>query len=160
VLTHPGLASSITGTSSLVWSVTTQTAHIFVTSFSPGGLFTLAHQVAGSTKPPAGGSVSIIGAGRYIADAARAGVEPLFGVLISLNISLGILNMLPMLPLDGGHVAIALYERLRTRRGKARYRADVKKLMPVVYAFLGFLLLFVAGKMYLDIAHGTVNPFG
>jgi membrane-associated protease RseP (regulator of RpoE activity) len=68
--------------------------------------------------------------------------------------------MLPMLPLDGGHVAIALYERIRTRRGKARYHADVAKLMPVVYAFMGFLLLFVAGKMYLDIAHGVSNPFG
>jgi type II secretory pathway component PulF len=32
--------------------------------------------------------------------------------------------------------------------------------MPVVYVFLGFLVLFVAAKMYLDIAHGTPNPFG
>ena len=33
------------------------------------------------------------------------------------------------------------------------------KLMPVVYAFMAFLLLFVAGKMYLDFAHGVANPF-
>ena len=104
--------------------------------------------------------MSIVGAAQYLADAFRAGALPFIGLLISLNISLGILNMLPMLPLDGGHVAIALYERARTRRGKARYRADVKKLLPVAYAFMGFLLLFVAGKMYLDIAHGVRNPFG
>jgi len=164
-LTHPGLFSSVTGTTSIVWGVADQTGHVFASSFSPSGLSSLANQVtnfkAGAKAKASGtGAVSLYGAAQLIADAAKAGVEPLFGILISLNISLGILNMLPMLPLDGGHVAIALYERLRTRRGKARYRADVKKLMPVVYAFLGFLLLFVAGKMYLDIAHGTVNPFG
>jgi len=165
VLTHPGLVASVTGTTSLVWGVTTETGHIFANAFSPSGLASLFDQVtnpkaAAQARATGTQSVSIVGAGQYIADAARAGVEPLFGILISLNISLGLLNMLPMLPLDGGHVAIALYERLRTRRGKSRYRADVRKLMPVVYVFLGFLMLFVASKMYLDIAHGTPNPFG
>jgi membrane-associated protease RseP (regulator of RpoE activity) len=165
VLTHPGIASSLTGTTSLVWAVTTETGHVFANAFSPSGLVSLFDQVtspkaAAKARKSGTQSVSIYGAAQYIADAARAGVEPLFGILISLNISLGLLNMLPMLPLDGGHVAIALYERLRTRRGKSRYRADVRKLMPVVYVFLGFLMLFVASKMYLDIAHGTPNPFG
>ena len=165
VLTHPGLGSSLTDTTSLVWGVTTETGHVFGSAFSPSGLGSLFDQVTSpkaAAKARASGtqSVSILGASELIADAARAGVEPLFGILISLNISLGLLNMLPMLPLDGGHVAIALYERIRTRRGKPRYRADVRKLMPVVYVFLGFLVLFVAAKMYLDIAHGTPNPFG
>ena len=44
-----------------------------------------------------------------------------------------------MLPLDGGHVVIATYERLRSRRGR-RYQADVAKMLPVVYVFLLFLL--------------------
>ena len=163
--THPGLLGSVTGAGSVVWSVTDATFHVFTSAFSPAGLLSLFHQVASpaaAQKARASGTqaVSVYGATQLIADAARAGTEPLLGILISLNISLGVLNMLPMLPLDGGHVAIALYERLRTRRGKPRYRADVRKLMPVVYAFLGFLLLFVAGKMYLDIAHGTANPFG
>jgi len=163
--THPGFGGSVTGAGSIVWSVTDATFHVFTSAFSPSGLLSLFHQVTSSAaakqaQQSGTQSVSIVGAGRYIADAAQAGTEPLLGILISLNISLGVLNMLPMLPLDGGHVAIALYERLRTRRGKPRYRADVRKLMPVVYVFLGFLLLFVAGKMYLDIAHGTANPFG
>jgi membrane-associated protease RseP (regulator of RpoE activity) len=146
VLTHPGLGSSLTDTTSLVWGVTTETGHVFGSAFSPSGLGSLFDQVTSpkaAAKARASGtqSVSILGASELIADAARAGVEP-------------------MLPLDGGHVAIALYERIRTRRGKPRYRADVRKLMPVVYVFLGFLVLFVAAKMYLDIAHGTPNPFG
>ena len=165
VLTHPGLAASLTGTTALVWSVADETGHIFATAFSPAGLGSLFHQVTNSAagakaKATGGGAVSIYGATQLIADAAKAGVEPLLGILISLNISLGLLNMLPMLPLDGGHVAIAVYERIRTRRGRARYHADVRKLMPVVYAFLAFLAFFVVSKMYLDIAHGTPNPFG
>jgi membrane-associated protease RseP (regulator of RpoE activity) len=85
---------------------------------------------------------------------------PFLEILISLNISLGILNMLPMLPLDGGHVAIAVYERIRTRRGKSRYRADVNKLVPYAYVFMALLLVFVLSKAYLDVAHGVQNPFG
>ena len=38
---------------------------------------------------------------------------------MAVNIFVGVLNMLPMLPLDGGYVAIATYERLRSRRGRA-----------------------------------------
>ena len=69
------------------------------------------------------------------------------------------INMLPMLPLDGGHVAITAYEWVRTRRGRPRYQADVTKMMPVVYAFLAFLLVLVSTSMYLDIAHPAANPF-
>ena len=47
-----------------------------------------------------------------------------------------------MLPLDGGHVAIAVYERIRTRRGRP-YHADATKLMPVAYAFVVVLLVVV-----------------
>ena len=61
------------------------------------------------------------------------------------NIGFGLLNMLPMLPLDGGHVAIALYERIRTRRGQPYYQADVNKLLPVVYGFMAVLAVVVVG---------------
>jgi membrane-associated protease RseP (regulator of RpoE activity) len=160
-----GVLGAFTGASSLVWQVTSKTGQAFVHAFSPAGLSSLAHQVSSSkaaatARQSPNATYSMIGAFELAADAFKAGPMPFIGLLISLNISLGVLNMLPMLPLDGGHVAIALYERIRTRRGKARYRADVAKLMPVVYAFMGFLLLFVAGKMYLDIAHGVANPFG
>ena len=83
----------------------------------------------------------------------------LLEVLISINIFIGLINMLPMLPLDGGHVVIAAYEWIRTRKGKPRYQADVAKMMPVVYAFVGFLLLLVSTSVYLDLTHPIANPF-
>ncbi|MGO9457632.1 MAG: site-2 protease family protein [Acidimicrobiales bacterium] len=102
---------------------------------------------------------SIVGAVRTATQAEQSGILYLIDILIALNIALGLLNMLPMLPLDGGHVAIAVYERVRTRRGRPYYQADVKKLLPVVYAFSAALVVVVVAALYLDIVHPVANPF-
>ena len=64
-----------------------------------------------------------------------------------------------MLPLDGGHVMIAIYERIRSRKHKP-YHADVTKLMPVAYVFLIALLLLGLGALYLNILHPVTLPKG
>ena len=74
-------------------------------------------------------------------------------IVASLNIFVGIFNLLPILPLDGGHMAVALYEGARRSTAKRRGKADpgpvdVEKLTPitmivfVALAFLTLLLLF------------------
>jgi membrane-associated protease RseP (regulator of RpoE activity) len=130
----------------------------------PGEFPSLFHQVANAkaatnpvnqdTRPS-----SIVGVARIADQAANAGALPLITILVAINIFIGVLNMLPMLPLDGGYVAIATYERLRTRRGKVSYHADINKLAPVVYAFMSVLLVLFACTLYLDIAHPIPNPF-
>ena len=139
--------------------------------FSPSGLSNYAQQVihpqsssqgsGSSAQAPASQSrpESIIGAVRTATQGADQGTLTLLEVLISINIFIGLINMLPMLPLDGGHVVIAAYEWIRTRKGKPRYQADVAKMMPVVYAFVGFLLLLVSTSVYLDLTHPIANPF-
>jgi membrane-associated protease RseP (regulator of RpoE activity) len=101
---------------------------------------------------------SIVGAARTATQGAQAGAGQLLEVLIAINVFIGMLNLLPMLPLDGGHVAVAVYERIRSRRGR-RYRADVNKLLPLVYAFVLFLGFIFVTSLYLDIAHPVKNPF-
>lgn len=136
--------------------------------FSPGGLHTLYTQVTSprTAKSAARGPtasnriVSIVGFSRVATEAERAGPYYFISILIALNVALGLLNLLPMLPLDGGHVVIALYERVRTRRGRPYYQADVAKLLPVVYAFIGALVLVIGSAVFLDIAHPIANPFG
>jgi membrane-associated protease RseP (regulator of RpoE activity) len=134
--------------------------------FSPHGIATYVSQVAnpavaakdqrnGTSRPE-----SIVGAGRIAVQAAHAGALELIEVLIALNIFIGIFNMLPILPLDGGHVAIALYERVRTRRGRPFYQADAAKLLVVAYVFVFLLVLLVSSSVYLDITHPVANPFG
>ncbi|WP_419926748.1 M50 family metallopeptidase [Candidatus Poriferisocius sp.] len=93
--------------------------------------------------------ISIFGALRIGADLTENGVGNLLLFLALLNVFIGVFNMIPLLPFDGGHVVIATYERLRSWRGR-RYTADVSKMVPVAYAVilvLGFVFL---GSVYLD----------
>jgi membrane-associated protease RseP (regulator of RpoE activity) len=71
-------------------------------------------------------------------------------LLAVLNVFVGVFNMFPLLPLDGGHAAIATYERLRERGGQ-RYYADVAKLMPFAMAVMTVLLFLFMSGLYLDI---------
>jgi membrane-associated protease RseP (regulator of RpoE activity) len=71
-------------------------------------------------------------------------------LLAVLNVFVGVFNMFPLLPLDGGHAAIATYERLRERGGR-RYFADVSKLMPFAVAVITVLMFLFLSGLYLDI---------
>ncbi len=76
--------------------------------------------------------------------------------LATINISVGILNLIPLLPLDGGHAAIATYERVRSATSRRRYHADVAKLMPLTYAVVLLLGFLFVSTVWLDI----VRPIG
>jgi membrane-associated protease RseP (regulator of RpoE activity) len=100
---------------------------------------------------------SIIGITQGVADAAKAGMATLLEVFVFINIAIGVLNLFPMLPFDGGHIAIATYERIR-EIGKPkgfRYHADVAKLLPVVYGVLAVFLLLFLSAGFLDITRGV-----
>ncbi len=86
--------------------------------------------------------VSMVGVVRLAGDPGFDWSMPIT-MLAYINIFVGVFNLLPLLPLDGGHAAIATYERLRSRRG-VRHQMDVAKLLPLTYAVvlvLGFLML-------------------
>lgn len=102
------------------------------------------------------GLVGIVGVARVSGEAASSGVltsgEKLATFLLlvaSLNIFVGIFNLVPILPLDGGHIAVALYEGARNKIYRMRGKeipgpVDVEKLTPitmVVFALLIFLTL-------------------
>lgn len=74
-------------------------------------------------------------------------------ILAGLNVFVGVFNMFPLLPLDGGHAAIAIYERFRERGGRyRRYFTDVSKLMPFAMGVIVVLLFLFMSGLYLDIA--------
>lgn len=76
-------------------------------------------------------------------------------LLAVLNVFIGVFNMFPLLPLDGGHAAIATYERFRERNGQ-RYYADVARLMPFAMGVITILLFLFISGLYLDIT----DPLG
>ena len=98
--------------------------------------------------------VSLVGAVRIAGQEDFDVTVPLM-MLGIFNIFIGVLNLLPLLPLDGGHAAIATYERLRSR-GDYRHQVDVAKLLPVAYAVIGLLGFIMISTVYLDI----VRPIG
>ncbi|MEP6661966.1 MAG: M50 family metallopeptidase [Acidimicrobiales bacterium] len=98
--------------------------------------------------------ISVIGLVDLGGDASHAGLPYVLELMVLFNVFIGVFNLIPLLPLDGGHVAIAVYERLRTRKGQPMYHADITKLMPLTYAVvLAMGLLFVTSA-YLDITRG------
>lgn len=83
---------------------------------------------------------------------ATDGLAGVVFVLGALNVFVGVFNMFPLLPLDGGHAAIAVYERVREfgRNGR-RYFTDVAKLMPFTMGVVVVLLFLFMSGLYLDI---------
>lgn len=149
---------SIARAGGMVGSLTKATGVEISQIFSLHGLTSFGADVAGSPGNQASGPqaanrpVSVVGVVQIASQAARQDVGELLFILAAVNIFVGMFNMFPMLPLDGGHVVIAVYERIRSRRGR-RYFADVRKMMPVAYLVLAFLIVFGLSALYLDIVH-------
>jgi membrane-associated protease RseP (regulator of RpoE activity) len=137
--------------------------------FSPSGLSNFASDVVHGGSPtvssdqgtPSGSSqpqsdvkdrpVSIVGAAIIGSDLTREGLYAFLGFFATINLFIGIVNLIPLLPLDGGHVIIATYERIRSRRGR-RYQVDVVKLLPLTYAVVMVLGLIFVSTLFLDLA--------
>ncbi len=96
-----------------------------------------------STNPNENRILSIYGVAGLGAAAVENGLADTLSLLFVINIFIGVFNLIPLLPLDGGHVAVATYERLRSIGGR-RYRVDAAKLLPLTYVVV-LLLVFVGG---------------
>jgi membrane-associated protease RseP (regulator of RpoE activity) len=128
----------------------------------------LPHLFAKNRASTAAGQVtSVVGAGNITGQVVSANVgwqvkvDYVLLIIASLNIFVGLFNLVPLLPLDGGHIAIVLYERVRAWFARLRGRpdpglVDMKKLVPVSVGVLAVLVCFGAMLILADI----VNPVG
>ncbi|MBF9319736.1 M50 family metallopeptidase [Mycobacteroides chelonae] len=104
--------------------------------------------------------MSIVGASRMGGETVEHDMWIMFWILLAqLNFALGAINLLPLLPFDGGHIAVATYEKLRNMIRSARGLAagapvNYMKLMPATY----LVLVVVVGYMLLTITADIVNP--
>jgi membrane-associated protease RseP (regulator of RpoE activity) len=129
----------------------------------PGALPKLFSKDRGSTA--AGQVSSVVGAAEATGAAVAANVGWQYKVsfvlllIASLNIFVGLFNMLPLLPLDGGHVAVIVWERIRAWFARLRGRpdpglVDMTKLLPVSFSIFMVLMFFGIALVLADI----VNP--
>jgi membrane-associated protease RseP (regulator of RpoE activity) len=167
------IGSAITTTVTEFGTYSKLTVEAIVRIFSPSGLANFVGLAADTARPPVDGPVtsqpleeqgdrvlSIYGAARLGTQMTDTGVAGLLAFLALINIFIGIFNLVPLLPLDGGHVAIATYEKVREllSRSTARYHADVSKLIPLTYLVIFVLVGVGVIALYLDIANPIDLP--
>jgi len=154
---HYGPVSALTNTGRFMWTGT------------KGMYNTLTHRLSSlgdlfSNKRDANGFVSVVGAARIGGDVVAASnttwtdrIRSFLVLVAGINLAVGIFNLLPLLPLDGGHIAVLGFEqarhglrRLRGYRGPVQ-RVDFAKLLPATYAtvivLLGFSLLVLSADI-------------
>lgn len=120
--------------------------------------------LAGDTRDPEG-PISVVGASRVGGQAIEAGAVLLFVLLFAgFNIFVGVFNLFPLLPLDGGHIAVLWFERVRSWIARAFGRrdpgpVDLNKLVPltvlVIVVFGGISVMAILA----DIVNPIANPF-
>ncbi len=146
------------------WNMGTQSVGALVTL--PGKIPTLWGQTFEHKPRDLTGLVGVVGVARVSGDALAADklswserIRIFLLILASLNIFIGIFNALPLPPLDGGHIAVALIDKWRTVRARRRGLEtpapfDVVSLMPVTLVVLGILV----SLSLLLLAADIVNP--
>jgi membrane-associated protease RseP (regulator of RpoE activity) len=129
----------------------------------PAKLWHVAKAAVGVEERSQDSPMSVVGASRFAGEVASTHEAPLdarffqlLGLLGAINLFVGMFNFVPLLPLDGGHIAGALYEAVR--RGVARVLRrpdpgyfDVAKLLPVAYVMAGVILVMSVVLIWADI---------
>ena len=119
----------------------------------------LVHSIGGGERDPET-PISVVGASIIGGDTVDHGLWMAFWFFLAqLNFVLGAVNLLPLLPFDGGHIAIAAYEKVRNMIRSARGAlpagpVNYLKLMPATYV----VLVVVVGYMLLTVTADVVNP--
>ncbi|MBO1765291.1 site-2 protease family protein [Allobranchiibius sp. GilTou38] len=154
----------LTDAPSIVGDGVRQTASVFVKI--PQKMVGVFNAAFGSGQRDPNGPMSVVGVGRVAGDVTESHqvstvdkVELLLGLLASLNLALFVFNLVPLLPLDGGHIAGALWEAVKRPIARARglkgpIYVDVAKALPVAYGVSMVLLVMFGLLFYADI----VNP--
>lgn len=140
------LVGAITGGADLVADNLVTTVKSVARVFGPEGVGRVIQLVFTDAPRSSGDPASIVGVGRVAGSIASEGnfwdILYLFGIV---NVFVGFLNLLPLPPFDGGHLAVLAIEKIRGRP------VDMRKVIPVSAAVAAFFIVFTLAVVYVDI---------
>jgi membrane-associated protease RseP (regulator of RpoE activity) len=148
-LQRPGFVAGVNEFGESMWLTATAIPR-FLSPSTLVGLIDSAVSIDGVTEQDAQRPVSVVGAVGVAGRTADTDWTFPIYLLALINCFVGVFNLLPLLPLDGGHAAIATYERLRSIGGE-RYQVDVAKLLPLTYGVVAILAVLGITTIFLDV---------
>lgn len=152
---------SVTDVPGVIWKTFTGTANLVLNL--PQKMVDVAQAAFGDEARDPTGPIGLVGVGRIAGEVGAAEdialgdkVASLVGILGSLNMALFVFNLIPLLPLDGGHIAGALWEGLRRQVARLRRRpdpgfVDVSKALPLIYIVASVMIVMSLMLLYADI---------
>jgi membrane-associated protease RseP (regulator of RpoE activity) len=153
-----GLFGSVRESVGMMYDGTIATGQGIARIFSPSGV---EQQVSNVTRAgprpeaPPGVDVerprSVIGIVSVGDQIVRGDIWTLLILVATINLFLALFNLIPLLPFDGGHAVIAIYEGIATKVKGHRVQVDYRRLVPVTAMVLAVLLVFGVSTMFLDI---------
>jgi membrane-associated protease RseP (regulator of RpoE activity) len=153
---HSGFVASVEHAGSAAGWVTTRTlgaiGHLFTLHGASSYLHMLTSQKAADSSTNTVRFSSPIKVVQIFNQASGEGLSTVLWVIGVINVSLGLLNLLPIFPLDGGRVVVGIYEGVRGLISRRRsYRVDMAKLLPVLYLGLAFVAFLGLTSIFLDL---------
>lgn len=151
------VATAVPGTAAFAADLTVEVGKSLVAI--PTKVGALVQAIGGGERDPQT-PISVVGATIIGGDTVDHGLWVAFWFFLAqLNLILGAINLLPLLPFDGGHIAVALFEKLRNTIRSARglvaaAPVNYLKLMPATYVILALVI----GYMLLTVTADLVNP--
>lgn len=149
------LPAAVVTSGERTWNITKQSVLGIGGVFTPVWDGSLWASLGGEgARAPGDGPIGIVGATRIAGESVESGQYlNLVGLIVGFTIFVGIMNLLPLPPLDGGHLAVVAFEAI------TRKRVDVRKLIPVAAAVISFFVLLFIAVLYLDLARPVSSPF-
>jgi membrane-associated protease RseP (regulator of RpoE activity) len=157
-----GLVEAVPESLRAMGAITVGTAEGFARLFSPSGVAEYSENFT-SSAPKAGtpaadarprSLIGIVDEGSSIID---GNVWALLWLLGGISLILALFNTIPLLPFDGGHAAVVIYEWAATKVKGKEVRVDFRKLMPVTAVVLAIFLTLGLSAMFLDIKQVVGN---
>jgi len=150
------IAGSVPESFRLMGDVTVGTFDVFANLFSPSGVATYSQNFTSSPAkglPSAGNDRprSIIGIVDLGSQIVHGDVWVLLFLLGNISLAFALINLIPLLPFDGGHAAVVVYEMIASKVKRRKVQVDYRRLMPVAAVVLVLFLMLGLSAMFLDI---------